>query len=138
MSEGHLEGGCLCGALRYRLEGARLDAGFCHCRLCQKASGAPTVAWGTWPAPALTWTKGRPSLFRSSAEGRRFFCPTCGTPLVFRPSDRSRTLDVTLASLDDPAAVRPEYHIWTQSQQPWLTVQDGLPRHEDGGPDTWD
>jgi hypothetical protein len=42
-----LEGGCLCGALRYQVDPASADSGYCHCRMCQKASGAPAVAWFT-------------------------------------------------------------------------------------------
>lgn len=135
MTSDRLEGGCLCGALRYRIDGKRVDAGWCHCRICQKAAGAPVVPWGTWPAEAFRWTRGQPAVYRSSSRGLRAFCPTCGTPLVFRHAEDHPTLDVTLASLDDPAAVRPEYHTWTASQVTWVTLQDGLPRHEDDGPD---
>ena len=133
-----LEGGCLCGSVRYRLEGEPLDAGWCHCRLCQRSTGAPAVPWGTWPVAALRFTQGQASRFKSSAKGRRDFCPQCGTQLVFRAAEDSRTLDVTLASLDDPTAVAPQYHIWTMSQIPWVKLADGLLRHRERGPDSWD
>ena len=132
------EGGCLCGRLRYRAEGRPLDAGWCHCRLCQKSSGAPALAWGTWPAAAVRYTAGEPRVFKSSARGRRHFCPDCGTQLLFRVAEDSRTIDLTLASLDRPDAIVPEYHIWTASQIAWMELADQLPRHADGGPDTWD
>lgn len=47
------EGGCLCGAVRYRITGEPKSVGYCHCRMCQRAAGAPVVAWATVPADAL-------------------------------------------------------------------------------------
>jgi hypothetical protein len=55
------EGGCLCGAVRYRIEALPTDIAYCHCRMCQKASGAPAMAWATVPASAFAWTRGRPT-----------------------------------------------------------------------------
>jgi hypothetical protein len=123
------EGGCLCGAVRYRLEGPPLYADYCHCRLCQRAAGAPVVAWGTWPADRLAWLVGEPRTFASSAKGTRSFCPSCGTPLTFVDADDPALVDVTLASLDQPAAFAPQDHIWTMSRVPWLDIRDELPRH---------
>jgi hypothetical protein len=128
------EGGCLCGAVRYRVGGPPLHADRCHCRTCQRAAGAAVVAWGTWPAERFAWTRGEPGTFASSARGERSFCPTCGTPLAFvDPGDRT-SVDVTLASLDDPAAFPPGCHAWTASRVPWQAIGDGLPRHEGSVP----
>ena len=123
------EGGCLSSAVRYRLEGPPLPADYCHCRLCQRAAGAPVVAWGTWPADRLAWLKAEPRTFASSQKGRRSFCPSCGTPLTFVDTDDPDLVDVTLASLDEPAAFAPQDHIWTMSRIPWFDVRDELPRH---------
>lgn len=131
-------GGCLCGALRYELDGSPLDAGYCHCRLCQRSAGAPVLVWGTWKAEAFNWVRGRAQAFASSAKARRYFCRLCGTQLVFRVAKDSKTVDVTLASLDLPEAVRPEYHIWRQSKISWFDTADDLPRHAAAGPDSWD
>jgi hypothetical protein len=139
---GWVEGGCLCGAVRYRVEGQPLHAGYCHCRMCQRAAGAPVVAWGAWPADRFAWLQGKPGRFASSAKGERSFCPSCGTSFTsVDPGDR-RLVEVTLASLDDPAAFPPEEHIWTASRIRWLELGDELPRHtgppgsegESGGP----
>jgi hypothetical protein len=61
-----LTGGCLCGAVKYRISAAPLDAGYCHCRLCQKSSGAPTLAWLTVPIHGFAYTHGNPTRFHSS------------------------------------------------------------------------
>ena len=127
------EGGCLCGAVRYRLERPPLHADYCHCRLCRRSAGAPVVAWGTWPADRFAWLRGEPRTFASSKAGERSFCPGCGTQLTFVATDDPAFLDVTLASLDDPAAFAPEAHIWTTSRIPWLDLGDELPRYADAG-----
>lgn len=124
------DGGCFCGAVRYRLEGSPNDASFCHCRMCQRAVGAPVVAWGTWPAGRLTWLTREPRRFVSSARGERTFCPTCGASLTFVDPGEPAFVDVTLASLDDPEAFAPDHHIWTSSRVRWLDLNDHLPRYE--------
>lgn len=129
-----LEGGCLCGAVRYRIEAEPDHAGYCHCRMCQRASAAPAVPWLTVRSEALAWTRGEPAVYRSSAKAERLFCARCGSQLVFREFAEPEWLDVTLASLDDPAAVRPEHHIWTSSRIPWFEIADDLPRYPEERP----
>lgn len=130
-----LEGGCLCGEIRYKVNGAIIDAGYCHCRLCQRASGAPVVAWFTVPVDSFTYVQGTPSIFHSSSHNQREFCGACGSQLLFRKSEGPVTVDVTIASLDDPSLTQPEYHIWRESRIPWFETGDSLPRHDDSGPD---
>jgi hypothetical protein len=129
-----LEGCCLCGRVRYRIEGAPQDAGYCHCRMCQRSAGAPVVAWLTMASAQFAWSAGEPAVHRSSPGAERLFCPDCGTQLVFRGLAQPELLDVTLASLDDPAAVAPDHHIWTTSRIAWFELADDLPRHPEGGP----
>ena len=130
-----LEGGCLCGAVRFRIGAAPIDAGYCHCRMCQRSAGAPVVAWLTMASEGFAWTKGAPAVYRSSPEAERLFCPTCGTPMVFRADAEPDLHDVTLASLDEPEMVRPDHHGWTASRIAWFDTQDDLPRHPGGGPE---
>jgi len=130
-----LTGGCLCGAIRYELDGALIDAGYCHCRMCQRASGAPVVAWATFPIECFRYTAQAPAINHSSAQYQREFCSQCGTPLVFRRRTGATMLDITLASLDNPPAITPQYHIWCMSQLKWFETADSLPRHAESGPD---
>jgi hypothetical protein len=131
-----LEGGCLCGAVRYRIGAEPSHADYCHCRMCQRAAGAPVVPWLTVASAAFAWTTGEPAVYRSSQEAERLFCPTCGTQLVFRALAEPGELDVTLASLDDPAAAPPGHHIWTASRISWFDTADDLPRYPERGPGT--
>jgi hypothetical protein len=74
-----LEGGCLCGKVRYRISAEPRGADYCHCRMCQRASGAPVVPWLTVAREGFAWIKGEPAVYRSSRKAERLFCPTCGT-----------------------------------------------------------
>jgi len=132
-----LEGGCLCGAVRYRIEGGLggADACYCHCETCRKAAGAPVVAWVTFPRARLKVTKGATASFSASDRAVREFCPDCGTQLFFTYVKGPEETDVTVASLDDPDAVRPQQHIWHESRVHWLEIEDELPRFEREGPD---
>ena len=129
-----LEGGCLCGKVRYRIDGAPRDPGYCHCRMCQRASGAPVVAWLTAARKDFAWTAGEPKVYASSPGAERLFCPICGSQLVFRAQAEPETLDVTLATLDDPPAIAPDHHSWTASRIAWFEIKDDLPRYPERGP----
>jgi hypothetical protein len=86
-------GGCQCGAVRFRIEGALHRPSICHCRMCQKATGnfyAPLVSVRN---AKLTWTRGEPTRFRSSNHVSRGFCEKCGTPLTYRGARWDRADD---------------------------------------------
>ncbi len=122
------EGGCLCGSVRYRITGEPLSAGYCHCRMCQRAAGAPVVAWVAFRREDFHFVKGEADSFQASARAIRRFCPHCGTALTFEYSGSTETVDVTIASLDD--ATEPVYQMWSSSRQPWLHMEPEQPtRH---------
>jgi hypothetical protein len=119
-----LEGGCLCGATRYRVSGPVDNLANCHCRSCRFASGAPFVFWGTFDIPRFQTSGAKLVEHASSAKVRRGFCGTCGTALTYVHQARPGQLDVALATLDDPTALRPEFHIWVSEKLPWVSVDD--------------
>jgi hypothetical protein len=120
------DGGCLCGAIRYRIDAPAADVTHCHCMLCRRSTGAPFVTWITVPAAALAFTRGRPAERRSSPQAVRTFCAACGTALTFREDARPRSVDVTAGSLDAPEALVPRDHIFTRSRLPWVVLYDHL------------
>lgn len=122
-----LSGGCLCGAVRYRVEAGPADSAFCHCRMCQRASGAPVMAWITVTKERFRYRAGQPAAYRSSAKVAREFCGRCGTQILFR-DDRDASLDVSTASLDEPELIPPRYHIWHESHIEWFETADPWPR----------
>lgn len=128
-------GGCLCGAVRYRVTSAPFDSGYCHCRMCQKAAGAPVLVFATVLSADFEVIRGAPRRRRSSDIAERWFCGDCGSQIAMRMDASPQLIEFTVASMDDPAAAPPGFHIWTESRVPWFTIADGLPRFESSRPD---
>jgi hypothetical protein len=122
-------GGCLCGAVRYRITAAPVEALYCHCRMCQRAHGAPVVAWLTVRHDGFEVTAGNPIAYRSSTRATRHFCGRCGTPFTWRAVDNPQLVDVSIATLDNPDVLGPALHLWTDSQISWFEIADHLPRY---------
>lgn len=124
---GTLAGGCLCGAVRYEASGEPFNSAVCHCRTCQRAHGAPMVAFFSVKAANFRLLSGELFDYASSDHAVRRFCRACGTQLLFDDSRYPDEIDIATASLDEPAAVPPGLHIWTMSRVPWVKLDDGLP-----------
>ena len=128
------EGGCLCGRVRFRVIAAPLDSGYCHCRMCQRNSGAPAVAWVTFPVTSFSWIAAEPATYVSSARAKRQFCATCGSYLVFRSEDAPTEISLNTPSFDDPNAFPPQKHIFEASRISWFHTQDQLPTYAEFSP----
>ena len=104
-----MEGGCLCGAVRYEVREQPYDAHYCHCRTCQKISGAPAISGAFLSRDAFRFTRGAPKFYRSSSIVERGFCADCSTYLLYRPliAEWSDWIIVTIASLDRPDDLPP-------------------------------
>jgi hypothetical protein len=124
-----LDGGCLCGAVRYEASGAAVGITHCHCRTCRRASGAPLVTWAGFDSDKFKFTQGRPATYSSSENVVRTFCDRCGTALTYQRIDLPDSIDVTLGSLDDPEQLTPQDHTWTESRISWIRLSDDLPAY---------
>lgn len=111
-------GGCLCGAMRYEAEAYIKAAHYCHCRMCQKSSGAPFEIGVSVKPGSLTFTKGEPAYYESSPFARRGFCRDCGTRLVWEAPTRPEWTNLSVGTLDHPEEVEPSEHICVDSQVP--------------------
>jgi hypothetical protein len=131
-----LTGGCACGAVRYRLDAAPFDAGYCHCLQCRRSSGAPVLAFASVPRPLFTLVEGELRRRRSTAFGERWFCGDCGTQIAMLVDHQPETLDFTLASLDEPERVRPSFHLFFGERIAWFNPSDTFARHEGFRPQT--
>jgi hypothetical protein len=131
-----LEGGCLCGAIRYRASGPPYHLTHCHCTLCRRASGAPFVTWFSVASASFQLVQGEPRRYRSTPGAVRGFCGSCGTALTFQRDDLPGEIDITLCSLDDPEALTPEDHTYVRSRLRWVEICDGLPEHAVARPDS--
>lgn len=128
-----LEGGCQCGAVRYRLAGEPVMAAVCHCSMCRRASAAPLLAWAMFRDEQVAF-EGTVSSYASSPGAQRGFCAHCGTPISFRADYLPGMVDITIGSLDRPEAIPPSFHYWDAERLPWVHLADGLPRHREFPP----
>ena len=92
----------------------------------RRCTGAPHVNWGSVPREDLVVTKGEPRKI-AHANRIRSFAACCGTHLFFEDAKDSETIDVTIASLDDPAPFAPQKTIWLEDKLPWVKLDESLP-----------
>lgn len=121
-----LQGGCLCGRLRYEAAPTHRNGYYCHCRMCQLAFGNTRAAYLNLRKDELRWLTSPPSYYASSKIARRGFCGHCGTPLSFEFLD-SDHMDLSVGSLDDPAQLEPTEHFAVESRIAGWHADDGLP-----------
>ena len=128
------EGGCQCGAVRYRVEGEPIALAACHCTLCQRQSGSAFGLSLAVPRERFHLLSGELRTFTVTCDSGRqkdcLFCPTCGTRILHRVQSTERALSVKAGTLDDTSDLRPDLHIWTRSKQPWVVLSEGTPCFE--------
>jgi hypothetical protein len=129
-----VEGGCYCGAVRYRAEGDPALKGQCHCRECQYFSGGSANVLIGMPGAGFQYTKGAPKQFtRSGIENpvTRDFCATCGTQLVSHAPILAGVALIKVGTFDQPAEFgMPQMAIFTCDQQPFHEIPQGVPTFE--------
>jgi hypothetical protein len=127
-------GGCLCGAVRYELEGKPRIGVSCYCRDCQYISGGGPAYALVAARRDLTIVKGTPKAYWTESDsGRRVareFCEVCGTPLLAYTEKKPGRVAMRVGSLDDPSAFKPQLAIWMSSAQPWHMLDIALPRFQ--------
>jgi hypothetical protein len=131
------EGGCYCGAVRYKINGAPKWSGHCHCRSCQKALGGAFVTWAKVAADDFAVTKGTIKKCSINDGIERGFCGDCGTTLTYGATEHVDGQDwsgdawFAAATLDDPSICNPQTHVFVSHRQPWIKLADGLPNFDE-------
>jgi hypothetical protein len=132
------EGGCQCGAVRFRATGAPKWVAHCHCTDCRRASAAPFTTYASFPVENFKWTAAAPRSYASSPDVTRRFCGTCGTPMSYESDRWAGELHIFVGSLDDPEVLQPRLHAYVVDQLSWIHTDDGLRRYDqtpsEGGP----
>ena len=125
-----LEGSCLCGRIRYAVDGELGALVNCHCRTCRKAHSAAFNTSARVPRERFRWTAGESEVagYESTPGKTRFFCPRCGSHLMAAWNGASEVV-LRVGSLDDDPGAKPRLHIWTSHQAPWHEIADALPQH---------
>ncbi len=125
-----IEGGCRCGAVRYRAEGGPLWVSHCHCEECRRSSGAPVSTFVGVRYTGFAFVAGTPGSYESSPDVVRKFCSACGTPLTYEAAVYPGEVHIMAGTLDEPETLAPERHVFVRESMPWLPVADDLPRHD--------
>jgi hypothetical protein len=126
---GAAEGGCLCGAVRYRVSGEPVASTLCHCRSCRRASGGTNVAWAVFDRGLFQWLSGYPAAYSSSPGIEWLHCRHCGSLVGYRRASRPDHMDVTTGTLDEPDRFPPAVEIWLEHKIEWATLHPQIPKH---------
>lgn len=133
-----LQGSCLCGAVRFTIDAPVKELRACHCRNCQKASGAAGSVNAVVPSASFRVTQGAPRRYSAHADsGRllhRYFCADCGAPIYSQRELTPETVVVRAGLFDNAGEMKITANIWTASARPWAYIDPSSPRHP-GQPD---
>ena len=124
-----ITGGCACGQLRFEASAPPIDVAYCHCRICQRTTGAPVLAFASFHMADFRYTSGTPAIYFSSEVGQRHFCASCGTQIEYRDRVNAQYAEVNVGALDHPEFFPPQFHIFDASRIAWLHIDDKLPRY---------
>ena len=126
-----IEGGCLCGRVRYSADAEPAFAGVCHCSDCQKFSGSAFSTVVALPAPALKTIGTLKTFTKPGSSGQavhRRFCPECGSGLIDEADALPGVAMINAGTLDDPSWVKPVSEIYCDSAQPWVQLSGEMAR----------
>jgi len=130
----HLEGGCACGAVRYRLASPPMFVHCCHCRDCQRQTGSAFVLNALIEADRVALLSGDVEEKTVPTEGGRgqkiYRCASCKVAVWSVYGGVDKLHFVRVGTLDDPAALTPDVHIYVRSKLPWVELPDGVPAFE--------
>jgi hypothetical protein len=132
-----ITGGCLCGSVRYAVDGQLGPAIFCHCEQCRRASGTAFATNAPARARRLRFTAGRDAIreYESSPGKFRAFCSRCGSPVYSRLASDPETFRLRLGTLDGDPGRRPLAHFFVGSKAVWHEITDALPRFAGDAPE---
>jgi hypothetical protein len=119
------QGGCLCGALRYRAARLPRSVHYCHCGMCRRATGGPFAVLAWFVRDDVSWEGTALKVRRSSPIAERGFCGECGTPLFLRYDGRN-DIALTAGSLDHPERFAPTHHYGIEGRLGWADCGPGL------------
>jgi hypothetical protein len=124
-------GACLCGAVRYEVDGPLAPIQLCHCSQCRRASGAAFAANMPVRAAHFRVVAGAERLkaYESSPGKQRLFCEACGSPIISRSVAAPGWVRVRAGTLDEPAPTRPAFHFHVASKASWWPIEGELPQY---------
>jgi hypothetical protein len=124
-------GSCLCGAVRFEIDGPLEGIQLCHCSMCRRASGAAFASNLPVRADAFRVVGGADRLkaYESHPGKERLFCADCGSPIISRSTGDPSWVRVRFGTVDEPVETRPVFHFHVASKASWLAITDDLPQY---------
>ena len=131
-----IEGGCLCGKVRYRVAGPLRDADHCHCSMCRRQHGAAFATYADVGPGDFSWISGEGlvKVYATPTGAGWCFCSECGASIA--GTEDGRITSITLGTVDGDPGIRPAAHIFVGSMAPWYEITDDLPRFDTRPADT--
>ena len=133
-----LTGSCLCGTIRYTISAPVAELRACHCRNCQKTSGAAGSVNAAIKSADFRLVQGKPKRYTAVADsGRtlnRYFCGDCGSPIYSQREQTPENMVVRAGTFDNAGDMKITHHIWTKSKRPWAHIDPATVQHP-GQPD---
>tara|TARA_B100000519_G_scaffold84741_1_gene73446 strand:- start:316 stop:714 length:399 start_codon:yes stop_codon:yes gene_type:complete len=125
-------GSCLCGNIRYEIDGEPSITGICHCKNCQRQAGSAFSTLAAVPREAFRFIQGEPKLYadadtKSGNTVERWFCNNCGSPIYSGVDSSPDNWFLKTGTLDDTSTWEPRFQAWCDSKQNWVTLEDGVP-----------
>jgi len=121
-------GGCLCGGVRYRVDGRLDDISACHCSQCRKTTGHYFAATACERSALIFDADGTLAWYQSSPGARRGFCSRCGSSLFWERIGEDR-IDILAGTLDQPTGLKMTDHIYVGDKGDYYEISDGLPQY---------
>jgi len=131
-----IQGGCLCGKVRFQVAGRLFNVDHCHCSMCRRQHGAAFATYAEFNAGDFKWTSGKGfvKIFEPSSDVGWCFCGECGSTLA--GTDKGKIRTITLGTVEGDPGIRPESHIFVGSKAEWHDICDNLPQFEERSSDT--
>ncbi|WP_193090159.1 GFA family protein [Advenella sp. FME57] len=129
-----LQGRCLCGGVRYQINGPLTGALNCHCSMCRKAHGSAFRSRARVKARDVQFLQGEElvKFYESSPGTHRGFCSICGSPIFSKFDDDKSCYGLPLGGLDADPGIKPELHVYVSDKAPWHDITDRLPKYDEG------
>ncbi len=127
-----LTGQCLCGDIKYSIDNTPEITGVCHCKNCQRQAGSAFSTLASVPKGEFHLVSGEPALYQdtdtdSGNSVDRFFCGRCGSPIYSALGAQPDAVFLKTGTLDDTSSFKPLFHVWSDSKQNWVSLEEGVP-----------
>ncbi len=125
-----MEGGCHCGAVRFKTSAEPYWVGACYCIDCRKISGSPYTVFAAYNEGEVQILQGTPTSYSSSPKVVRSFCKECGSPFSYTYTESPDTYFIPVGVFDDASTFKLQKHIWVSQKLPWVHITDDVPQDQ--------